>query len=250
MSRATACFLILGGLAFTATCAQDSVPTVGAASSLRAVLPEIALAYERETGEVPPRLTFGASGALAKQLVAGAPLDGAILASAEAMSSLVDSGLLDPDTRFRLANNTLVLAGPRGAQDRRLSDLNGGPDAPRFAMGDPRFVPAGVHARAALEAQGAWPAARDRAIFTRDVTAALALLRRAEVELAFIYETDARRHESLEVLERVEVPLDSRPVIEGARAPGSERLAGFFTFLTSAEAQRLLKEHGFEVGAP
>ena len=82
MSRAIPLLLTLGGLAISASCIQETRPTVGVAASLRSVMPDVAEAYEKITGDRPPAFSFGASGTLAKQLEAGAPLSGVVLASA------------------------------------------------------------------------------------------------------------------------------------------------------------------------
>ena len=57
----------------------NNAPTLGAAASLRHVMPRLSEAYARTSGEQPPEITYGASGKLARQVQAGAPLDGVIL---------------------------------------------------------------------------------------------------------------------------------------------------------------------------
>jgi len=245
MSRAIPLLLIIGGLTICSGCIQETGPTIGVAASLRDVMPELARTYERTTGSPSPSFSFGASGTLAKQLEAGAPMHGVVLASATEIDALVEQGLIDSSTRSVLANNTLVLAGGHGARAGGLSEIPEDDATFRIAIGDPRFVPAGEHARAALKARGMWDAMSRRAIFTRDVTAAVALLRRGEVNRALIYDTDVRRHPELRVLETVRA--SKRPVVIAARAPGTKRLSEFYEFLSGPRAATIFESHGFEV---
>ena len=248
MSRAIPLLLIIGALTVGSSCTQEMRATVGVAASLRGVMPEVARAYEETTGASAPLFSFGASGTLAKQLEAGAPLDGVVLASETDVYSLVSQGLLEPRTRAVLARNTLVLAGRQGESSERLSELSRAERTSRIAIGDPRFVAAGEHARAALVIRDLWEKIAHRAIFTRDVTAAVALLRRGEVNHALIYDTDVRRQPELRVIETIRAPR--QPVVIAARAPHAQRLSAFYAFLKTSRSATIFEEHGFEVSTP
>jgi len=87
---------------------------VAAAASLRTVVPEIASSYEKAHPGVRITATFGASGELRQQVVAGAPIDVVAFAGAEPVDDLIGRGLADPATRGVIATNTLVLIGPKG----------------------------------------------------------------------------------------------------------------------------------------
>lgn len=250
MSRAIPLLVILGCLTMAASCAREAGPTMGVAASLRDVMPELARAFEETTGQSAPEVSYGASGTLSKQIEAGAPMSAVVLASAEEVDSLIKRGLLDPTSRVELARNTLVLAGRSGERSGGLSALAEANPLERIAMGDPRFVPAGRHAQEALESRGLWIEISRHAIFTRDVTAAVALLRRGEVKRALIYATDVRHHEDLEILESILDPGLKRPVVIAARAPRSAPLSPFLLFLSGPRAATIFATHGFEVTPP
>lgn len=250
MSRAMPLLVILSSLLSGASCTGDTGPTVGVAASLRVVMPELARAFEETTGARAPELSFGASGTLSRQLEAGAPLSAVVLASAEDLDALIEGGFLHPASRTELARNTLVLAGRQGADSGTLFDLREGGPLERIAMGDPRFVPAGRHAREALEARGLTQAVSERSILTRDVSAAVALLRRGEVQRALIYATDVRHHDDLEILERIQDPALRQPVVVAARAKGGEAPDAFLRFLSGPRAATIFDSHGFEVSRP
>ena len=112
---------VLTGLVFLAIAACTPAPssgsgatvTVFAAASLTDALTEIAADYER-AGGTRVRLSFGASGAVARQVQAGAPADVVILADPVWMDRLAATGRLGQQ-RFDLLANALVVIAPAGA---------------------------------------------------------------------------------------------------------------------------------------
>ena len=238
--------LTLGALAPLVGCGGSAEPTLGAAASLRTVMPALLEAFTRETGHRAPRVTYGASGVLARQLRAGSPLDGVVLASAPAVHELVQSGHLDGTTLRELATNTVVLATAGGSQPLDLSKLDQAPDSLRLALGDPRFVPGGEVARRALLAAGVWEDVAARAVFARDVAAAVTLLRRGEVGGAFVYATDVRAHPELVIAQPLSHGEGGAPRVVGALAVDSRVLEPLFQFFGSEAATGILRAHGFE----
>ncbi len=249
MSRASLIqplLLLLAGFTIGSSCLQETRPVVGAAASLRAVMPELAAAFEAEQNGRAPVLTYGASGTLAKQIQAGAPMSAVVLASATDMDALTQAGLIERRSKTVIASNRLVLAGRASEAPGAGEFLINNPSS-RVAMGDPRFVPAGAHAREALQARGVWERVAPRTIFTRDVTASVALLRRGEVDWAFIYDTDVRLHEELEVVEAFEDKETRRPTVITGSAPGSHEVQAFLAFLSGSRAAEIFRAHGFRI---
>ena len=102
-SRRTVWTSLLGGLFIAACSPSEKTPvapvTVFAAASLTDALGEIATVYERTSGQ-PVRLSFAASGAVARQIQAGAPADVVMLADAVWMDRLQAADRLAPPMRF------------------------------------------------------------------------------------------------------------------------------------------------------
>lgn len=172
-------------LALPAAAAERIV--VFAAASLKRPLDEIAAAWDGGAA-----ISYGASGALARQVAAGAPADVVLLAAVEWMDWLREQGALAGPSVV-VASNTLVLIGPadaaplvldRGAVLVRLGDG-------RLAIGDPASVPAGRYGRQALEALGLWDAVEARLLAASDVRAALAYVEAGEAPLGLVYGSDA-----------------------------------------------------------
>jgi molybdate transport system substrate-binding protein len=218
--------------------------TFGCAASLRAVAPALVEGFQRGRRGRDVRLTFGSSGLLASQLEAGAPLDGVLLAGSTPVERLTGAGLLDWATVRAVATNRLVLVGAPGSPALSVEDLGELPAGTRIALGDPAFVPAGEYARDTLEAYGLWETVLERAVLASDVTAALTYVRHGEVELAIVYETDARLVDEVVVLDHLQ--SSPMPEVVGALAPGAPDLATWFlSFVSSRPGRRILEEHGF-----
>lgn len=158
--------------------------TVFAAASLKPALDEIAA--DRDVA-----LSYGGSGAIARQIAAGAPADAVILAATDWMDWLTAQGALSGDA-VAVAGNRLVLAGPPDGEDVALTPdaISAALDGGRLAMGDPMSVPAGRYAQQAFETLGLWPGLSDRLILTEDVRAALAYVARGDVALGAVYRSD------------------------------------------------------------
>jgi molybdate transport system substrate-binding protein len=245
--------LALVGVALAAVglgCSKKPAPgvTVAAAASLRHAMPELVAAFEKRHPGAPTTVTYGASGQLRRQVEGGAPVDLVVFASGEPVDALVTEGRAERASRRVLATNELVLVGPKGARPLTFATLTTVPPGERVAVGDPRTVPAGSYARAALEKLGEWDALRDRLVFGGDVSAVLAYARRGEVVAAIVYATEARGIDDIVVLDTLKGPAAPRAeVVEAvvAKSPSPERARALADFLATEEAQRIVASFGF-----
>ncbi|TVV70510.1 molybdate ABC transporter substrate-binding protein, partial [Sphingomonas solaris] len=225
-------------LALVAAPAFAAPPLVLAAASLQESLTEAAGAWQAR-GHAAPRLSFAASSALARQVLAGAPADLFVSADEEWMDAVAAKGLIVPATRRDFLANRLVLVAP-AARPARLAIRPGFPLARalgngRLAMADPDAVPAGRYGKAALIRLGVWPSVAARVARAENVRAALALVERGEAPLGIVYATDARAAPKVAVVGVF--PAASHPPITypiarltTATSPDAE---GFRAFLVS-----------------
>ncbi len=232
--------------------ATAAAPLVLAAASLQESLTEAAAAWARR-GHAPPRLSFAASSALARQVMAGAPADLFVSADAEWMDALAAKRLIVPETRVNLLANRLVLVAP-AARPLALAIRPGFPLARalgngRLAMADPDAVPAGRYGQAALTRLGVWPSVSGRVARAENVRAAMALVERGAAPLGIVYATDARASRGVKVAGVF--PAASHPPIiyplarlTRATSPDAE---GFRAFLVSPAGRAIFVRHGFTV---
>lgn len=214
---------------------------VFAASSLKEPLDALAA----DLGEVT--LSYGGSGTLARQVSLGAPADLILLANAEWIDVLRESGHIGPDA-VDFASNELVLIGPAGGADVPLTAagmqdaLQGG----RIATGLTNAVPAGIYAKAALTSLGLWDVLSGQLAEVDNVRAALALVARGQAPLGIVYASDARVSDAVRIVARF--PADSHPPIRYLAALTSNagpEAAGFLDLLTGPKGQSALAQAGF-----
>jgi molybdate transport system substrate-binding protein len=225
--------------------------TIGAASSLRNVVPKLIAAYRQQRPEAKIRVAYGASGDLQKRVVDGAPFDGVMFAAATPVDDLVTSGHVEADSRVRLATNELVLIGPRDARALSWQTIDQLPGDGRLCIGQPESVPAGRYAREALQRLGKWAPLHGRLVFAGNVASVLAYARRGEVAAAVVYATELEGIDDVVVLDRARgewaptAEVVGGVVTEGTRAGAAGR---FLDFAAGEAGQAVLRSHGF--GAP
>ena len=233
--------LCLGFLAAPSVQAQDL--TIFAAASLKEPLDAL---LQDHPGTV---VSYGGSGTLAQQVIAGAPADLVFLAHPDWMQAMDDAGVLIPGTRIDLLGNEIVLVAPAGTPEVALTPAALrqalGADG-RLAIGLTTSVPAGIYGREALEHLGLWDAVRDHLAEVDNVRAALALTARGEAPLALVYRTDARIEPAVGIV--ATLPADSHaPILYQAALVegGDPAAADLLALLAAPEGQAVFAAAGF-----
>ena len=233
-----------------AATAQDAL-IVYAAASLKNALDDANAAFSKATG-VKVTASYEASSALAKQIEAGAPADVFISADLKWMDYVAGKNLINPDTRFNLLGNKLVLI---AGQDSKLSNVPIGPGFDlaklagdgRIAVADVKAVPAGFYAKAALEKLGAWAAAEPKLAQAANVRATLAFVARGEAPIGIVYETDAKIEPKVKVIGVF--PDNSYPPVTYPVAQTTDSknagTARYLAFLRSPAAKAIFEKYGF-----
>ena len=234
--------------------AQERELEVFAAASLRNVAQELATAFKAENGGTLV-FNFAGSNTLAQQILA-APRGQIFLSADRAwVDVLEERGAARAETRRRIFSNQLVLVAstrsPLAAPVSHLRDL-AGLEFSGLVLAEPRGVPAGRYARAALEATPSsgstlWQLVASRVVPTPDVGAALALVESATDLLGIVYRTDADASSGVRILCEIE-PLPEQQVAYWAVAAqrGPFELGNrFLDFLVGPVAQRIVARHGF-----
>ena len=242
--------LAILALAFASAAHGESL-TVFAAASLKNALDDVATLYAKEKG-TQPKIAYGASSALAKQIENGAPADLFVSADLDWMDYVEKKDLLASGTRRNLLGNRLVLISP-AKEPIKLQPAPGFPIAKalgrgRLAMADPNSVPAGKYAKAAFEKLGVWGEIANRVAPAENVRAALAFVARGEAPLGVVYQTDAAVEPGV-VIAGV-FPEGTHPPIVypvAALKSAGPPTAPFLEFLSSPQARRIFEKYGFAV---
>ena len=219
--------------------------TVFAAASLAAVFDELADRFEAEHPDVDVVVNSGGSGALAEQIVQGAPADVFAAAAEGPMQRVVEAGLAETPVVF--ATNTLELVVPAGnpAGVAGLEDLER--EELRIALCD-ESVPCGA-AGVRLFAEGAVKPVPDT--LESDVMAVLTKVALGEVDAGVVYRTDVLA--AGDAVERIEVPeaasvVTRSPIAAMTDAAAPAIAAEFVELVTGDVGRRALADAGF--GAP
>jgi molybdate transport system substrate-binding protein len=223
---------------------------VFAAASLKNALDGVALAWQKETGQVA-KVSYAASSALAKQIEADAPADIFISADEDWMDYVAGKGLIRPETRSNLLGNTLVLIAPKdgaGAVDLTPVALAKALGEGRLATGSVESVPAGKYGKAALEKLGLWAGVSNRLAQADSVRAALLLVSRGEAPLGIVYRTDAAADPNVKIV--ATFPDGSHPPIIYPIAltkKANAASAALLSYIRSPKAAPFFETQGFTV---
>jgi molybdate transport system substrate-binding protein len=230
--------------------ARNPGPLVLAASSLQESLTDAARQWTAQ-GHAAPVLSFAATPALARQIMAGARADLFIAADDGWMDAVAAKGLIRGGSRVAFLSNQLVLIAPVASKLRVVI----GPRFPlatllgsgRLAMADPDSVPAGKYGKAALVRYGVWSAVEAKVVRAENVRAALVLVERGEAPLGIVYATDARASKRVRVVGRF--PPASHPVIAypiaTLKSAGHREAEPFRRYLVSPAGKAIFARYGF-----
>ncbi len=219
---------------------------VSAAASMTDALKEIAAVYRQEYADAALLLNFASSGALARQISAGAPVDLYISANPKWMEHLQQLGVIPPESERALVGNSLVFVG-RTARVESLSDLL---RLDRVALGSPKSTPVGRYTEQALIQAGLYEKLQDerKIIQAKDVRQALIYADRGEVDGAFVYHTDALLGQHARILFSVPqalYPQVSYPAALTVSGRKNKQADHFFSFLFLQKTQDIFKKYGF-----
>jgi molybdate transport system substrate-binding protein len=222
---------------------------VFAAASLTEALNEIAAQYERKTG-IHVLFNFGASSMLARQISEGSPADVFFSADEEKMDGLQKQGLILNETRKSLLSNTLVIVIPFDSNitiknPQQLAKSNW-----KIALAEPKTVPAGIYAKQYLQNAGLWPRVIDRVIPTDNVRAALAAVESGNVDVGFVYKTDAAISKRVKIAYEIpayDSPKISYPVAVTSESQNLDAAKKFVEYLAREESRNIFKKYGFIV---
>ncbi len=219
--------------------------TVSAAADLMEALPELASAFERETG-VRVVMNFGSSGQLAQQIAEGAPVDVFMSADMHYMEELGDAGLMLRGTRAIFGTGKLVVWTPPDAPALTSFQELGAPGIRKVAIANPKLAPYGHAAEEALRMAGLWNAVKAKAVFGENVRQALLYARNGSADAAIISNTlvVGRPGHVLAVPDELYPRMyGTIGVVRDTRNEPAART--FAAFVTGKEGAAILARHGF-----
>lgn len=219
---------------------------VAAAADLSVAFEEMGKLFEARTGH-QVTFSFGASGALARQVAEGAPFDLFAAANGSFVDSAVQAGACDGTTKALYARGHLVVwTRPGGASLRSLAELRS-PDVKHIAIANPEHAPYGKAAREALTRAGLWGALEAKIVQAENVRQALQLAQTGNADVAIVALSLVAKDDlgaRLAVDPALHGPIEQTLVVcrHGKNAEGAR---AFAQLVESGDGQALLKRYGF-----
>ncbi|CAI3943714.1 MULTISPECIES: molybdate ABC transporter substrate-binding protein [Commensalibacter] len=249
LQRVVRQFLVIATILFSGLhYAKANEINVSAAISLSNAFKEIAALYEAKHPMDKILFNFGASGSLLQQIDQGAPTDIFASADEETMDQAVKKGLIIENSRKDFTNNSLVLIAPIHSN---LDIHNAGnllqPTVQKIAVGQPKIVPAGRYTQKFLQQNQLWDKLQNKLIIGQNVRQVLDYVARDEVNVGFVYHSDATI-----LSNKVKILLDF-PLSHSIRYPialvkqktENTKAQGFIDFILSSTGQNILNKYGF-----
>lgn len=249
---AFAALLLLAALPLGPVRAQQDTPVIAAASDLQFALPEVAEAFQRDTGQ-QVRLTFGSSGNFARQIRQDAPFAAFFSADEAFVDDLARDGFMrDPGQLYAIGRIVLIV--PKGSPlraDGSLDDLKAALADGRlqkFAIANPEHAPYGMRAEEALRTKGLWDGIKEKLVFGENVSQAAQFATSANAQGGIIAYSLALspKVSALGAYELIpdawHRPLRQRMALTKKAGPTAE---AFYAFAQSPAARAIFRKYGF-----
>lgn len=217
--------------------------TISAAASLKEVMNEIILEFEKENKDIKININLGGSGALKNQIISGAPVDIVFFASQKDLKDLDEKGMIEKNYNEDILKNRMVIAGKEKIND--LSEIKNH----KIAIGTPETVPAGKYAKEVLNNSNLWNEVQNNIVFSKDVRSAMQYVEIDEVDYAFIYKTDAKIMKN-GIISFIVPETLHKPIIYSygiIKDKNSKEVIKFYEFLKSEYSQSLYEKYNFEI---
>lgn len=221
---------------------------VSAAISLSNAFKEIAALYKAKHPTDKILFNFGASGSLLQQIDQGAPTDIFASADEETMDQAEKKGLIIEKSRKDFTYNSLVLIAPiHSTLDVQNSKDLLQPAIQKISVGQPKIVPAGRYTQKFLQQNQLWDKLQNKLVIGQNVRQVLDYVARDEVNVGFVYHSDATILSS-----KVKILLDFSlnhsiryPIALVKQKKENKNAQGFIDFILSSTGQNILNKYGF-----
>lgn len=223
---------------------------VFAAASLTDALQEISRNFEA-VYDTEVFFNFAGSNTLRFQVEKGAVCDVFISADVHNVERLIGAGLVDPQQRHDLLENSLAVAAL--ARNRlKIDSLADLVDvrASYISLADPETVPAGIYAKEALVNAGVWKELEGMIAPALDVRAALAQVENGNAIFGIVYKTDAALSPRVRIVYEIPKELHRNIVYPACiikRTDHRQKAELFMEFLKTERARHIFSKYGFRV---
>lgn len=236
--------------------AAPGVATLAAASDLKFAIEEVAIRFQKETGQ-QLKLVFGSSGNFTSQILQEAPFHLFMSADENFVYKLADAGrTVDRGRAYAIGRIGIIV--PPGSPlkaDGTLKDLAAALKDGRlqkFAIANPEHAPYGARAKEALRHEGLWEAIQGKLVLGENISQTAQFAASGSAQGGVIAQSLAlapamANQGTFELIpESWHQPLRQRMVLI-RNAPPAAR--AFFEYLSTPAAQEIMARYGFAMPA-
>jgi molybdate transport system substrate-binding protein len=255
------CGLLVLGTFLTPAYAAEKPCTheivVAAAADLTSALKEIGEAYEKKTG-CRVKLSFGASGALTRQIENGAPFDVFLSADMDYPRQLITEHDADGASLYQYAVGKLILWVPADSKldvEQKGLSILADPSVQKIAIANPEHAPYGKAAVAALKHVDLYDQVSSRLVIGENVAQAAQFVESGNAQAGFI----AMAHVASPAMKGKgkywEIPAEAYPPLaQGlvilSHSNRKKEAAAFLEFFKGKAGAAVLAGYGFTLPTP
>jgi len=225
----------------------DSTVKIFAAAGTMLPTNAICNEYEKQFNIKIDR-NFAASGALARQIEAGADADIFISANKQWIDFLVENNLLIQNNISDLAKNNLVVICSKD-RDIKIEFVNNfdikSSVKERIAIGDTKYVPVGKYAKQVLDTLGWYGKIENQIILAKDVTSVLHYVELGECDWGIVYYSEAIKSDKVKIAYEIPNDLYNPIIFYIGLLNENQKSKKLYWYFKSDEMQEIFKKYGF-----
>ncbi len=256
-SLGPALVLLLGSAAcLDAGAAGQAAVRVAVAANFKQTADRLAEKFSKQTGELPPVISSGASGLLYSQITQGAPFDVFFSADRERPALLEIAGLTVPGSRYTYAIGKLVLWRPGQPWTGTLEQALKASNVRVVSIANPAVAPYGAAAQQVLEKSGLWISPPFKIVQGESIGQTFQFAATGNAQLGFIALSQVRElsmgqtpidGEILEIDQQLYAPL-AQDVVRLKHSTGNPAVARFLDFVRSPDGRAIISAAGYASG--
>lgn len=251
------CFFFLSVFNATNVTAKEKI-VVFAASSLTAMLEDVATQYKKAHPETEILFSFASSSTLAKQIAQGAEADLFISAHPSWMTYLQEQHAVNTSSIRPLISNVLALITyPDSPLTKNKMDINTLKSLnwatilknDKMVIGDPKHVPAGIYAKESLQNLGLYDTLSPYFVFANSVKNAVRFVEQKEALAGIVYSSDAINNDKVQIILEFAQNLHS-PIyyhLAEVKQNSPENVTDFANYLYSDDAKKIFSNYGLKI---
>ena len=223
---------------------------VYAAASTRNAVDELIMQFPKQDN-VQVSAVYGATSALARQIIDGAPAALFISANKAWMKEVIDAELIKKH-KNAFSNRLVIISSKKygtGINITSAIDIAKSIENDRIAVAEISAVPAGIYSKQAMRNLKIWNQLKNKLAQSANVRAALALVERGETPLGIVYQTDAKASPYVKLKWKIPNNVHENiiyPLGIHKNAENIEAAFNLYNYFTSSKGLEIFSNFGFE----